>query len=154
MMSPMMRENKRILSLRMLIAFQDTMEFGFFIPSPETQRIPVKAKDVDDCPACGMPIDIGDLIFLGSRKELFGVVDRWIHAACPVHFGVQRIMDVRTAGRAVSEVGRLRRPTRCAECGNLIRQGEESYREFLPVRRTDGSRSQYLCEPCAVEARR
>lgn len=149
-----MRENKRILGLRMLIAFQDTMEFGFFTPSPETQRIPVLARDVDDCPACGMPINIGDPIVLGSRKELFGVVDRWIHASCPVHDGVMRIMDVKTAGRAVSEVGRQRRPTRCGECGGVIHEGEESYREFLPMRRADGSRSQYLCEPCAVEARR
>lgn len=146
-----MRENRRILGFRMLIAFQDTTEFGPFDRSAATR---VQARDVDDCPACGMPIELGECITLGTRRELFGVVERWVHEICPIHEGVLQVMDVKTSGRAISSVGRLRRPTRCPECGERIRQGELSYREFLPVRQPDGSRSQYLCEDCAKGARR
>lgn len=149
-----MRENKRIVSLRMLIAFQDTLEFGFFEPSPETQRVDVKATDQSDCPACGLTIELDETIIMGSRKELFGVVDRWIHAVCPVNDAVARIMSVQSSGRAVSHVGRRRRPTRCNDCGLKIVEGQLSYHEMLPQRRADGSRSQYLCDECAVEARK
>lgn len=142
----MIKENKRVLSLRLNLAFLNTTHWGWFKRRWETRCL--AARDVDDCPACGLPIEVNDEIVLADRLQTHGWVERWIHSHCPIEATLAEVMDVRSNGRAVSHVGRVRRPTNCGPCHRRIGEGELSFREDL----LDGT-ARYLCETCAREAR-